>query len=390
MSVSEPPGVVLCPAARRPRGFTMVELLITMAIIAMLAALMLGAVQMSREAAREMKTEATIRKIDGIVMDLYESYRSRRVAVNTTGMRPDDASGMRLLATRDLMRLEMPERWVDVRSTSTPPTRTPLTPATAPALSSRPALAESYYRLWYQALYRMDRDFPTADPAKPVRDEGRERLNRYASAECLYMIVSLAGGPDARGQFHENEVGDADLDGLLEFHDGWGNPIQFLRWAPGLTDLPLLQAQVFFPDPLDPMTYLQNPGAVQTASQADHDPFDHRNLNGPAYPLVKTTYPYGYAYRLAPYIYSAGPDGVYDINIEGGYRFSHLGDPYFYNATSPAVNQAGIPFNGWNVSVTAMDPPPSTSDPSHGPKVTSDSLDHFDNIANHGMGMGGL
>lgn len=380
MSISEPPGVVLYPAARRPRGFTMVELLVVVTIIAMLAALMLGAVQMAREATRKTKTRATIHKIDGVVMDLYESYRSRRVAVNTTGMRPDDASGMRLLATRDLMRLEMPERWVDVRSSTTPPTRTPW-----PTLTSRPALAESYYRLWFQGLLRMDRDFPTADPAKPVRDEGRERLNRYASAECLYMIVSLAGGPDARGQFHGNEVGDADLDGLLEFHDGWKNPIQFLRWAPGLTGSPL-QTQTFFPDPLDPMTYLQNPTAVQVTAQGDHDPFDHRNLNGNAFPLVEPTFPNGYAYRLVPYIYSAGPDGVYDINVEAGYRFSHLGDPYFYNATSPAVNQAGIPFNGWNVSVTAMDPPPDTSDPLHGPKVTSDSLDHFDNIDNHHLG----
>ena len=55
--------------AFRSGGFTMVELLVTIGIIGMLAAMMLGAVHISREAAREAKTKATIREIDGALED---------------------------------------------------------------------------------------------------------------------------------------------------------------------------------------------------------------------------------------------------------------------------------------------------------------------------------
>lgn len=212
------------------------------------------------------------------------------------------------------------------------------------------------------------------------RGGGQERLNRYSSAECLYMIVGrrpilrddgslLAGGGGALARFHESEIGDADGDGLFEFHDGWGNPILFLRWAPGLTGSPL-QTQVFF-DPEDDKIFDRNAVAAEKAALVDHDPFDSRNVQS-------------YAYRLVPYIYSAGPDGVYDINFEPGYQFTQQRDPYSFGPTgSPEPNEAGIPVDSWNESVTAMDRPEDPADPYHGPKQTPNSLDHFDNIDNH-------
>ncbi|MFH1921220.1 MAG: hypothetical protein ABIP48_15240, partial [Planctomycetota bacterium] len=144
----------------------------------------------------------------------------------------------------------------------------------------------------------------------------------------------------------------------------WGNPILFLRWAPGVTESDV-QAQTY-----DPVNNQLDPNAMQAAALADHDPFDQRNL-------------YNYAYRLVPFIYSAGPDGIYDINFEGGYASTHQLDPFFFGpAASPAPNEAGIPVDIRNESVTAMDPP-EPPDPSAGPKTTPDSLDHYDNIHNH-------
>jgi len=399
----------------RSGGFTMVELLVTVSIIAMLAALTLGAVHVSREAAREMKTKSTIRKIDGVVTSLYDSYRTRRVTLSTSGLgsygfTARDIAELRLLALRDIMRMEMPERWADVHFVGSairlppPPDDAPrpsdgapfaypstgdmipdprIPPPTPPTpfRIKRPALSWAYLRRYLQSQVFVDTAYgpSTPPPAGPLRNEGRERLNRYSSAECLYMIVSMAGGADARDDFHENEVGDADGDGLFEFHDGWGNPILFLRWAPGLAGSPI-QTQTFFPDPMDPKSYIPGPGEAVSAALVDHDPFDGRNL-------------YDYAYRLVPYIYSAGPDGIYDVNFEAAYRFQWrkpsldhrgLGDPFFYlDSSGGKVNDAGVPANSWNESVTAMDPPESITDPLHGPKVTPETLDHFDNIDNH-------
>ena len=68
--------------AQRPSGgFTLVELLIVVTIIALLATMVLAAVHMARESARELKTKSTITKLHGILMDRYESFRTRRVSL---------------------------------------------------------------------------------------------------------------------------------------------------------------------------------------------------------------------------------------------------------------------------------------------------------------------
>jgi len=342
---------------RAARGFTLVELLVTVTIIGILAGVMLGAVQAARESARHVKTRSTITKLHTIVMEQYESYRTRRLAINTIGIDPLPAAQARLLAIRDIMRLEMPERWSDVLSG-------PVAPI------NRPALSRAYWRRYAQAKLKCEATYPVGT----YRNQSQERLNRYSSAECLYMIVTMAGGADARDQFNDSEIGDADGDTLPEFHDAWGNPILFLRWAPGLTESDL-QAQVFFEDPTDPGVYIQDLAALQEAVIEDHDPYDYRNVHSTAYPM-------SYAYRLVPFIYSAGPDGVYDVNFEGGYSFAPLGNPFEFGP-GPDLNEAGIPVNSWNESVTAMDPPDDPSDPMHGPKRTPNTLDHYDNIHNH-------
>ena len=358
--------------ATRSGGFTLVELLVTVTIIGMLAAMVLGAVQVSREAARKTKTRTTIRKIEGVVTNLYDSYRTRRVPIYFGG-----APLTRLLALRDIMRMEMPEKWADVVNAPYDPDHDP-SDADYKPLVPRPALNEAYLRRYE----RSEADMVLTYGPGTAWDEGRERLNRYQSAECLYMIVSMAGGADARDQFHENEIGDADGDGLPEFHDGWGNPIAFLRWAPGLIGSPLqTQAFLLVDPPTDPPTYERRSvlavAEAEHAALVDHDPFDQRNLHGSVFTLpVYQAAPYngkGYAYRLAPYVYSAGPDGVYDVNRQDGYAYTQQGDPYFFDGPSGGIwpNAAGGPVDSANTSVTAYDPAPNGT------------LDHFDNIDNH-------
>jgi prepilin-type N-terminal cleavage/methylation domain-containing protein len=336
------------------RGFTLAELLVTITIIAILAAMMMGAVMVARSSAREAATKATIAKLHNIIMAKYESYRTRRVPIDTTGMSPTAAATARLQALRDLMRMEMPERWTDIQ-------QAPIA-AYWPTGYSGPTLYQAYRARCYSGT--------TFLPS-----------NANYPAKCLYLIVTMAGGEDARHQFHENEIA-RDADGFYMFVDGWGHPIYFLRWAPGFNDSDL-QGNVSLVDSdgqtryriveqrdldttttgLETAVWNNNPSnssfanvlaARQSAAQNDHDPFDPRRVDMTPTPSA-TSLPRGW--RLVPLIYSAGPDGEYGVAIENSdgstYWWTGLDDHYFA---------------GWGL------PTRNTS---------SGSWVHFDNIHNH-------
>jgi prepilin-type N-terminal cleavage/methylation domain-containing protein len=281
------------------RGFTLIELLITITIIGLLAGITLGALQAARQTARKAKTKAMIAKLDQVIKQRYESYLTRRVPIRTRGLQPILAAQMRLDALRDLMRMEMPERWNDV---SRPPVVFSGWPGPIQSIE-QPALSR-VYRARYQPAGAPD-PLPTAE---------------FGPAECLYMIVAH-GSPGAMENFSPNDIGDADEDGFPEFHDGWGRPIMFLRWAPGFTDQSEIQSE-----DLDP----------STGDYLHPDPFDPRNVRG--------------GFHLIPLIYSGGRDKQYDLDINGIYAYQ--GDPY--------ASGAGTPFD-----------------------EDGDGLNHHDNIHNH-------
>ncbi len=282
-------------------AFTLVEMLVTVTVIAILAGMVMGALRFGRREAREARTAATITKLDRIIMQKYESYMTRRVPIRIPPRTPpQQAAQMRLQALRDLMRMEMPERWNDVRGD----------PVSG---IQRPALSVAYFALFQDALSRA----------------GEEKVGLNSHAECLYLIV-MTGTSSAREQFSESEIGDTDGDGLMEFLDGWGKPIYFLRWAPGFTSESTIQSG----DPVN-----------------DHDPLDVRNVDPPAF-------------RLVPLIYSGGNDNSrydpitgqnehYDINTGQNVQFN--GDPY----ADPSI---GAPMD------------------KHG-----DGMNHYDNITNHAI-----
>lgn len=221
------------------RGFTLVELLITMGVIAILATAVLFAMVTAQTAAREHKTQTMIAKIDQLLMERYDSYRTRRVPIDTSsaGTDREAAAKMRLNAIRRLMQLEMPERWSEVNS----PAITPLT--------QRPTLSLAYQR-------RYDTGPPT------TQNQG---------AETLYLVVTLAcGDGEALEHFKASDIKDTDGDGAPEFVDGWGNPISWLRWPAGF------------------VSERQSQNAIE-----DHDPFDPFNVHPAAYRLVPLVYSSG-------------------------------------------------------------------------------------------------
>ncbi len=60
------------------RAFTLVELLITISIIGIMASMVVFAM-FSAQSGPQQKTQMLITKLNGIIMQRYESYRTRRV-----------------------------------------------------------------------------------------------------------------------------------------------------------------------------------------------------------------------------------------------------------------------------------------------------------------------
>ena len=248
--------------SRGRRGFTLVELLITVSIIGIMASMVLFALFSAQEQAREQKTRALIAKLNNIVLARYDSYRTRRVPIhsqadqyvdsNTDGIwnpgeqlirdwngndvwddRPSAKD--RLDVLRDLMRMEMPDRWSDVYDGAATPFDDPANPPGRKV--ARPALSRAYFQKYQQVT-------GGTGPPADVQNQG---------AECLYMIVmeAIAQEGDAREVFRPDDVADTDGDGFPEFVDAWGQPIRFLRWAPGFTS-ELHQIARVIPDTVTP------------------------------------------------------------------------------------------------------------------------------------------
>jgi len=304
-----PPSVVLSPLSTchsplihhssfriHHSAFTLVELLVTITIIAIIAGIALGALRYARVAAVEAKTKATIAKLNHIIMQQYESYMTRRLPIDTQGFPPNIAAEYRLVAIRDLMRMEMPERFNDISDLPLP---LPVDPSVDPVnywpwpTGTNIVLIVDHWQVTLPGgqilniplcipepalhlLYREKYQPPSAPTPIPTGD--------FSHAECLYAIVSMAH-PEAMEQFTQDEIGDLDHDGWPEFIDGWGRPIYFLRSAPGFS-----------------YTYLstQNYKGLSEIQSGDftidHDPFDSRNIDSDAF-------------RLVPLIISAGQDG---------------------------------------------------------------------------------
>jgi len=324
----------------RRHAFTLAELLVTMTIIGMLAAATLGGLMASRRQARIQQTRATIVKLDRIISQKWDAYRTRQLPISMGTLRHSceeevelppppwwsdpskpytvkriNASEVRRFLTntrRDLIRMELPDRWSDV-------TNPPL------VLEKTPAVTLRFRRLRDQAIAR---GVPEAT------------VNGYASPELLYMIVSQTS--EDLALFHDREFGDVDGDGLREFHDSWGRPIAFVRWPAGFM-----------------ATYDAVDSVIDPSLQ---DPYDPDNLTG--------------CYALHPLVYSPGPDGQYDINRgtqpSGTYAYRLDGRGNIDTCT-PDENEGGY-LIGQPLDATMPDGSPA-----------DEHLGHHDNIHNHGL-----
>ncbi len=250
-------------------GFTLVELLVSLVIISILAAMTLSGLSAVRRRSREEATRTTIRKIHEIIVPQYESYLDKRLdrasCITTGGSAPSSVVGTRrrfewgkLVTIRKTLAFEMPDNWGDVGV------------GTGPVPS---AFVNGRVNTYMN--YGVSGTIPIE--------------NSYASSECLYMICLLSGfQPEAMENFRAEEIGDKDGDGKPEFHDAWGMPIAFIRWPTG------------FSGPI-------------TLNQGTQDPFDPEAVDSSRPPQSAAAA--SIAYGVVPLIYSAGLDQEYGLDI---------------------------------------------------------------------------
>ena len=254
---------------QRP-GFTLVELLMVLTIIAMLTSALLGAIYAAQEAARATQTRHTIAKLHQRTMYHWETYRTRRLRIAPRGSLPGNPNEnytsfarRRLELLWRVMQAEMPDHYSDFTQYASVPDYSPF------------VLAR-----WYQQVVQA-----TPDPAKVAKAN--------QAAECLYLFITVGARSEDDLPVRSREVGDTDGDGMLEFLDGWGQPIRWLRWAPGF-QLAGVQMQ-----------------AGGTISEDPFDPLKVSRLIPPANNSQWNNTPTGY---MIPLIYSVGPDGESGLN----------------------------------------------------------------------------
>ncbi|TWT88983.1 hypothetical protein Mal64_24740 [Pseudobythopirellula maris] len=379
-------------------GLTLVELLVSMAIVSILAALIVGVAGVAGETAREARTRQLIARLHTQLMERYDQYRYQRVELNRADRPPvvnmvEDyrdylaASGLfitsgwtngqveaagRLQALRETMRMEMPDRWSDVYLKPLPASLTEIEPEDfgGPLFASqRPTLSRLYSRR-LQAMIN----------AGVSRDD----LMANQSAECLYLVVMNATSDgEAAGLFKPADIGDVDGDGAPEFLDGWGNPIRFLRWAPGFesdSQLGFNQlARIYRDTKKDFNGAAASDGdklkAVQQAINNDFDPFDPFRVDGPNMTNFEVDTggasgggPAARGFRIMPLIYSDGGDEDSDIYSAANF-FNRFSDPYSLHED---------PSLGLGIGQEMSDARAVLA-----PSIDSDGDNYADNITNH-------
>jgi len=181
------------PAGSQPGGFTLVELLVVITIIASMMAVFTAVVGNMLGGARQSATRATITKIHRVIQqrrDAFAIYQLKRSEISQA-MRLIQVAAPGVLTPREIRRL-------------------------APVVARK--------NIFRQA-------FPQNQVERPLPGN---KVSDADSAEVLYWV--LTNGNDLGAfeasdiRFSSSELADQDEDGLPELVDGWGKPLRFYRW----------------------------------------------------------------------------------------------------------------------------------------------------------------
>lgn len=341
----------------RQRGFTLVELLVVVTIISILLSFILKAYLGSVAVAEKSATVSLIAKLETALIDRMDALSNQYqqttqthydLASIWTGPSTPIVSHHRaqVIAKFDYMRAELPDVFViEAADTDYPlnfgaerfsPTATaflgdwrdyalPLgagnpsgdVPITGMKGASFTASAGIYKQLGYVVpgldgidndgdglIDEMDEGCPTPADRALVLAKLARHTHKTARAEMLYAVLVEAAGPLGsifnRDDFHPAEVRDTDGDGLLEFVDAYGEPVQFFRWPimfrsetqKGFPDLAKIAQDLANSAPIGPY--------VTVFESREQDPLDaNQLLQAPGWwGSFNSSYPWGSPRKL--------------------------------------------------------------------------------------------
>lgn len=180
-----------------------------------------------------------------------------------------------------------------------------------------------------------------------------------ARAEMLYAVLVEGTGPlgasFSRDEFTDSQVKDTDGDGLPEFVDAWGQPLQFFRW-PILYHTDTQRGQV-----INTWNYTTSPVSTypNEVFQAPYaSAFEYREINpldpnnqllAPAWWLgsQNSNYLYGaVGYQLPGSATQAGIGGSFGANAFE-YFFHRLTEPLEHTGNASFYWDRGLPVSGF-------------------------------------------
>lgn len=351
----------------RRRCFTLVELLIVVAVIGIMAGMILYTLAGAQRDSLVARTQGTIKKLNEIVLARWEEYRYRAAKINLSSddlarietgtyagqvpVSPREGAKARLSVLRDLMRMEMPDQYEDILY---PPAIYPIVKfngAINPPVSRNVPGQYNNLRQRYGLAQVLN---PYSGPVIVIGSIAS--TNAYDSAELLYEIVasSTYNGGNGLEYFRPTEIGDVDSDGHPEFIDAWGTPICFIRWPAGYGQ----------PSRTARATALANGNPLPAMRPADAI-FNDTTVRDPLDPLLAdprntTATP---PWMLVPLIVSAGGDREFNLQLNTGVVY----------ATTTTV----APF--------IVDPYASTSGVQQGELVNANSTADADNLTNYDL-----
>lgn len=193
------------PKVHRPRGFTIVELLIVMTIITLLMGISIAALRGAIGAAREKQTQATILKVHGLVQQRVEAFNRALDKMNLT-------------AAKQKMRVNFNTTYGNATNIYLRDNSKVL------EVLARKQLFQSRFPQNFAERNLLGGALPPPTPHQPVTQ----------SSALLYWLLTSSEvfgiAPVDSSEFSSAEVRDTDGDGLKEFVDGWGRPLRFYRW----------------------------------------------------------------------------------------------------------------------------------------------------------------
>jgi prepilin-type N-terminal cleavage/methylation domain-containing protein len=227
LSPSSRPSLRPAAAGRARHGFSLIEILVVIGLIAFLTAAIVAVIPRVANSSKVAATKATIKKVDEMLNDRINGFR-RFI------QKQDQQAGS-----------GTPAYVLQAQSLSG---QTLMTPGTSLAAAKVIAI-KTLFRMYFAQTYsELDQTTQNTNP------RGASHQSVTDSAECLYLIITKGPlfdtEPPSAADLKAIETADTDGDGIPEIVDAWGQPLRFYRWPTRLIR-PSVTSPWTTPGPID-------------------------------------------------------------------------------------------------------------------------------------------